>query len=66
MFETLKSLKEAGTEADFLFPGIDGPVKGKVSQLKNSRIVIEAVEGGTTFQYLTNPNAVVVVQKKAP
>lgn len=63
MYEDLKKIKESGIVADFLFPGLPGPVKGKVISLTAERVIIESQVGGKTYQYLTHPYNICIVQE---
>lgn len=64
MIESLKEMKDNATIGDFLFPGLSRPIKGKVTSLKDKRVVIESDVGGKTYQYITHPDNVCVVQVK--
>lgn len=64
MFEALKKLMDSNKQGDFLFPSVPNKVKGKVSKLNQDMAVIESVVNGETFEFITHPNNICVVQKK--
>jgi hypothetical protein len=62
MYEELKEIKDNNRVGDFLFPEL--PVKGKVTILTIDTVVIESQTDGQTYQYITHPDNVVIVQRK--
>ena len=64
MFETLKKLEDDNRIADFLFPSLPSPIKGKISFLSEEMVMVDSVVDEETFQYITHPNSIVIVQKK--
>lgn len=62
----LEKLKDDGTEASFLYPGLPKPIKGRVVRLSNDVVVIEAKTGSSTYEYLCHPGNVCIVQKHEP
>jgi len=65
MFNALKEIKDNDRVGDFLFPSMPEKVKGKVSHLSQDMVVIDSELDGEVYQYVTHPNNIVVVQKKA-
>ncbi len=65
MFDTLKDIKDDDKVGDFLFPSLPSPVKGKVGHLSEKMVVIESEVGSEVFQYITHPDNIFIVQKKA-
>ena len=64
MFEALKKLMDSNKQGDFLFPSLPKKIKGKVSKLSQDMAVIESVMNEETFEFITHPNNICVVQKK--
>jgi len=65
MFEALKDIKENDRVGDFLFPSLPSKIKGKISFLSKELSVIDSEVDGEVYQYITHPNNVCIVQKKA-
>ena len=65
MFEVLKDMKENNREGDFLFPSLQQTIKGKVSYLSKEMVVIDSEVAGNVYQYITDPDNICIVQKKA-
>ena len=65
MFKSLKEMKENDRIGDFLFPSLPSKIKGKISFLSKEMVVVESVLDGEPYQYITHPNNVCIVQKKA-
>ena len=65
MFETLKDIKENDRVGDFLFPSLPSKIKGKVSFLSEEMVVVDSEVDGEVYQYITHPNNVCIVQKRA-
>jgi hypothetical protein len=65
MFEALKDIKENDRVGDFLFPSLPSKIKGKVSFLSEEMVVVDSEVDGEVYQYITHPNNVCIVQKKA-
>ena len=65
MFETLKDIKENDRVGDFLFPSLPSKIKGKVSFLSEEIVVVDSQVDEEVYQYITHPNNVCIVQKKA-
>ena len=65
MFAILKDIMVNDRVADFLFPSLPSKIKGKVSYLSEEMVVVESKIDGEQFQFITHPNNVYIVQKKA-
>ncbi len=65
MYEALKDIKENDRVGDFLFPSLPSKIKGKVSFLSEEMVVVDSGVDGEVYQYITHPNNVCIVQKKA-
>lgn len=65
MFEALKDIKEHRRLGDFLFPSLPSKIKGEVSFLSEEMVVVESEVDGELYQYITHPNNICIVQKKA-
>jgi hypothetical protein len=62
MYTELKEIKDKNIVGDFLFPA--NPVTGKVIILTIDTVVIESQVDNQTYQYITHPDNVCIVQKK--
>ena len=65
MYNSLKDLSKNHRECDFLFPALPNIIKGKVTHIKATRVVIESDIDGEIYQYITHPSSIYIVQKKA-
>lgn len=65
MFAALNEIKENDRVGDFLFPSLPSKIKGKVSFLSVEMVVVDSEIDGEVYQYITHPNNVCIVQKKA-
>jgi hypothetical protein len=65
MLEALQRMKDDQTVGDFLFPALPKPIKGRVGSLSADMVVVESQLGADTYQYVTHPSNVYLVQKKA-
>ena len=65
MFDALKDMKENDRVGDFLFPSLPSKIKGKISFLSEELAVVDSEVDGALYQYITHPNNVCIVQKKA-
>ena len=65
MFKALQDIKENDRVGDFLFPSLPSKIKGKISFLSEKMVVVDSEIDGQIYQYITHPNNVCIVQKKA-
>ena len=65
MFNALQDIKENDRVGDFLFPSLPSKIKGKISFLSEKMVVVDSEIDGQIYQYITHPNNVCIVQKKA-
>lgn len=65
MLAALKEIKENDRVGDFLFPSLPSKIKGKVSFLSKEMVVVDSEIDGELYQYITHPNNICIVQKKA-
>jgi hypothetical protein len=65
MYDQLKDIMDNNRIGDFLFPSLPAKIKGKISFLSREMVVVDAEEDGETYQYVTHPNNICIVQKKA-
>jgi hypothetical protein len=63
MYDVLKDLLDKKAEADYLWPGFNTPVKGKVKNLKSDLVVIESEIGGKVVQFISSPSSVQIIQR---
>ncbi len=65
MHPILKKIFDAGTTASYLFPGVGGkPINCKIIDLKTTRVTFRYKVGSKTFNIVTHPNNVVLIEKK--
>lgn len=64
MYDALKEIKDKNRVGDFLFPALPAKIKGKVTYLAEDMVVVDSEVDGDTFQYITHPDNVCIVQKK--
>jgi len=63
MFDVLKQLLDNDKQADFLIPGMQEIVQGKVTRLTTDLAVITFTEGTKSFEVIAHPNNLGVIQK---
>ncbi len=64
MYDALKDIQKNDRTGDFLFPSLPTKIKGKISFLSETMVVVDSDVGGDVYQYITHPNNVCIVQKK--
>lgn len=65
MFAALTEIKENDRVGDFLFLSLPSKIRGKVSLLSEEMVVDDSEIQGELYQYITHPDNVCIVQKKA-
>ena len=62
-YDVLRNIENEDKEADFCFPGLIKPVKGKITQLKPDMVTVEWALDGSTYQTIAHPNNIIIIQK---
>ena len=64
LYDVLKKIKNEDKEADFCFPGLIKPVKGKIIQLDPDMVAVEWGLDDKTYQTIAHPNNIVIIKEK--